>query len=266
LFYPCWIGIAFGQDLVFGLACFVIGFDHIRKGKLTLGGFLVSLVLYKYHLFLLLGLGLLLRRNWAVAKGFFGGALLQVVATFCIVGVNGPASYWSLMRNHQAPGMNMTLPVMPNLRDLSINLGLTTSGAQYVLIAMILASALYIIFREVEDSVVATTSIAAMILCAPHCFVHDLTFLLPGLALMLSNSTATPSADLPGTPVRRSRLDLALKATALLLVVPFVFLVQLAVPPPMHALVPMLLVCLIGLTAWRCRQKSIMSADLRVSA
>lgn len=235
-FYPAWMGIAVGQDLVFGLVALTVAFALEKRGKSRWAGVALAFPLWKFHLFLLVPLVLLLQGRRRVLQGFVLMALGEALASVLLVGVGGVQSYVALLRSG---GMLPTGDVrMPNIHDLLLSFGVENLLLQAALTGVAVGLALWTARRESLE-VGVSMGVLAMILAVPHCFVYDLTFLLPGLLVLASGRGGE-------------------RWVAFALLIPIPYLLHLALPLPGPALLPFLLLALLGgralgWTTWRER-------------
>jgi hypothetical protein len=181
LFFPIWMSVAVGQDLTIAALAITISGMLLLREKPTAAGIVLALCLFKFHLFVLLGVGILIRRRWRLASGFFGmGAFLTLMSAL-IVGSSGIHDYWSLLSGKNTPGMIPPQPIMPNLSDFLRAISVTEPSAKLGLTALVCGLALWVAAKVKSDVAAGQTLLAAMILASPHSFIYDLTILLPGL-------------------------------------------------------------------------------------
>jgi hypothetical protein len=109
-FLPAGIALFQGQDSILLLALLVCSFVAIKADHNYRAGIFVGLTLFKFQFGIPIALLYLAWRKWRVVSAFVVTAIIEVLASFALTGVNGFLSYPTYL--------------------LSMSSGLTTSGAQ----------------------------------------------------------------------------------------------------------------------------------------
>jgi hypothetical protein len=198
-FVPLIAALFHGQDSVLSLFLCCLAWRFLTRDQIALSGFILSLGLFKFNLFLPLVLVLVVWKGWKLAAGFAVGAAAVVVCSLALVGLAGTASFFALLRSgslltaHDAATQNTfaTFPMaMGNLYGLVYALGHLKPGPA-TLTAVASALSLVVLFlacraarRQSEDRVVFSVAILSALLVSHHLNLHDLTLLLLPLALL----------------------------------------------------------------------------------
>jgi len=180
LVFPVFFSIITGQDaLTLGLIlCGALVL--LMRGSDTLGGALLSLTLYKFNLFLLLPVYLLLKKRYrALAAYSICGALLAIASA----ALEPPSLYISLLPRIEEYTIGTTPSIMLGLRGLLASLGW---GAVYPVAAVALAAYLLFQARRMEFARGFGMAVMACILCAYHAGWYDGAVLILPLGLAVS--------------------------------------------------------------------------------
>lgn len=200
-FLPLIAAIFHGQDSVVSLFLCCLAWRFRARDRIVLAGFILSLGLFKFNLFLPLVLILGVRKGWKLVAGFVPGALLVAITSFALVGRSGTAAFLSVLRtcslllSNDAATQNTfaTFPLaMGNLYGLVYALGharlgpAALAGIASSVSLVVLLVAFRCVRREPDDRVVFSIAILSALLVSHHLNAHDLTLLLLPLALLHS--------------------------------------------------------------------------------
>lgn len=176
-FVPLAGAIANGQDVPFLLLWIAIA-ERFRDRRPFLAGLALSLCLAKFHLFLLLPVFLWMHRR-RVIPGFLAGCAALAALSFAVAGLGWPAAYLTVLR---LPQINPGAQAMPNLHGLQLAM-----PAELALSAAVFVAAAFAIRRFTAGPALAVT-LAGGILLSYHCYLADLTLLLPALLVLRAPS------------------------------------------------------------------------------
>jgi len=177
---PILLAVLQGQDIGFVMLAFAGFYLLSENGRGFEGGLALSLCLIKFHLFPLTGLALLLRREWAVVRGFSIGAAVLASLSFSVVGANWPALYWAALKN---PALHPGEKVMPNLHGLSalMGWGLMT---ETLLMAAVTGVFLVVVARGCPRPLTFALALAGGLLLSYHAYAQDGMLLLAALGIL----------------------------------------------------------------------------------
>ena len=190
LFIPLGFGIAHGQDIAFISALLIFAYTALERGRKALGGVLLALLLCKFHLFLLIPIVLLTRREWRILAGYVPTALVAVVVSSLIA---SPQSYLDFLRNPKLDALNPSPEMMVNVHSLAINLGLDYAAVRVLLILLVVV-ALAAIPKSAPLDRWFWAAIAGGLLVSPHTFAYDVALLLPAILKTLFDPKALAPA------------------------------------------------------------------------
>ena len=229
LFVPLGFGIAHGQDIAFVTGLLLLASVALERGRQELGGFLLSLLLCKFHLFLLLPVVLVFRREWRVLYGYIPGALAAVLISCWIA---SPTSYMAFLQNSKLEALNPSPEIMVNVYSIAMNFGLDFPIIRAVLVLLVIACTVMIPAPAPLERWFWAT-IAGGLLISPHTFGYDMALLLAPILKMICDHNAS----------------LRLRAIAALAVIPFPYFMTL-LPMPFSAGPAILLSLIFTALAW----------------
>ena len=201
-FLPLLYGIIHGQDTVFVAALTVLAYLAAERGRKTLCGVLLAMLLIKFHLFLLIPVMLLYRREWRMLAGYAPAAFIQIAVS---VAIASPRSYIDLLMNRDLEALHPSPHMMVNLNAICANFGIQSPVVLAVLTSAVLA-ALFLIPRNAPLDRWLWATVAAGLLITPHTFEYDVAFLIfpimktvmdPALARPLRWIAATAAIPIP---------------------------------------------------------------------
>jgi hypothetical protein len=196
-FYPLLYVLGQGQDSLVFLFLVVLSWRCSEKNFWFLGGFVLALALFKFHLALAIAFFvLLLRRQWRAVGGFAAGGILVMGISRLMAGPNFPADYISMLRNQETITPWGFVPwFMPNLRGLLqwffarwLDIG---TILPIILLASLVVGALttWILFRSrsPQEALVYSAAISSTILLSYHLHMQDLSLALLPMLLLLDH-------------------------------------------------------------------------------
>lgn len=235
----CWslpLSTAFanGQDVPFLLLWLSI-VARLTDRRPGLAGIVASLLMAKFHLFLLVPLWILSQKRWRFGAGLAGGLLACLVASFALQGPGWIHRYIQLVSN---PIENTDQALMRNLHGLCSSLGLPLA----VELAMCGAVAWFVwrTCRRVPENAWLAT-LAGGLLVSRHAYTQDCLILLPALvAAVRAEEKALPVRTLAGILLLPALYLPALTVSGPAAILPAVMLalvVMCSVRPPAPAAV-----------------------------
>lgn len=99
IFYPAMFGIVQGQDTCIYTLLLLMGLIFLQEGRDIAAGSILSLGFYKFNLFLLIPVFLILKKRYRAFVSFAGAGILLVL---CSVLLSDPNQYIKLLQNIQA--------------------------------------------------------------------------------------------------------------------------------------------------------------------
>jgi hypothetical protein len=171
---PLGYDLSMGQDSAFLLLWLALGAALLAKGRDFAAGLAFSLLLAKFHLFLLLPV-LLLGRRRALWGGALGTALL-LAACFLVQGPHWIGQFLGAIGDSGID--NAT--AFPNLRGLAHG-----STAVEVLLTLVVAGAAVYIIRQADFALGMAATLTGGFLISHHMTNSDMVLLVPAALLMV---------------------------------------------------------------------------------
>ena len=175
---PAWMAWAEGQDLALVLLGIAISSSLSKRGRVTAAGFIASICMVKFHLFLLVPLWIVTRKQWQFARGLIAGAACVTALSFAVGGWGWPVRYFELIRQ---PSNNPYLDAMINLNALFAGSSHPEVGEAAAVVTLLLA--VWLAVRHSPEWGLAA-ALAAGILITPHAYLADGALLLPAILLV----------------------------------------------------------------------------------
>ena len=203
-FFPIAIALIQGQDTVLVLFLVVLAMVFLRKGHDALGGAVLGLALFKFHLVGPLALLVSVRRP-RLLSGFVPVGLALVAVCIFVVGGQGAVDYARYLADMEKTGAQGAIVAadMANLRGLlTSTLPEGKGAALFVAIAVcslvvLLATASRIARNVQSIFTLFACAATASILVSYHALPYDLVLLLPAGILLLSGSIRTDQRTSP---------------------------------------------------------------------
>ena len=174
-----------GQDVALLLLFMGAGLWAIYARKnWWLAGFLFSLCLIKFNLFLLFPLLVIGKRKWRLAGGFLVGVGCLMGISFLVAGWDWPRPYVSLIFDpSESPGLG----VMPNLRGLVVNFH-GGRELEYVFSLAVICMVWWVV-RHRPFGVAAAATLLGSVLLSQHAYIHDYAILIPTLLTLIRSAS-----------------------------------------------------------------------------
>lgn len=197
---PAAIGLANGQDAALILLTVTAAVTLYNRDRRFTAGMLFSLCAAKAHLFLLLPLLIIRRREYRFGGGLLGGGLALAAISTIAEGWNWPVRMWDAATH---PAFTPAARLMPNLAGALD--GVPAAGWIGAAVAAILAAVSWTALahpRAAFHSALAV-SIAASLPLAPHSYLADCALVLPAICVSLAQRDlrTTLMAYLLATPI-----------------------------------------------------------------
>jgi len=181
-FLPASLGIAHGQDCIVLLLELLIAWTLMEKGKDGLAGLVLSLTLFKFHLFLLIPLAILLRRRWRLFGGYASGGATLALLSLVLAGPAGIRGYIELLTRKDLKTLSPSPEMMVGWNSIAVNLGLDYLWFKALLTAAGVALVVWSALKADSDLRWFWTAVIGSMMLSPHTYEYDLSSLLiPGL-------------------------------------------------------------------------------------
>ena len=174
-----------GQDLMFLLLVLVVYQLLARRGHGFAAGLVLSLGLIKFHLLVLLWLGLVIRKHWPEVKGMVTGMGLALALSLAAGGPHWIAGYLALLRD---PALHPSPAIMPNLHGMTLGHTGIELGCAVVVVALFGIIAL----REPRRPMVEALALIGSLLVSRHAYIQDSVLMLAALAMLDKVDTSGP--------------------------------------------------------------------------
>ena len=222
-FTPLGVALYQGQSSVLVLFFLSLSFMALKNKRDVLSGVWLGMALLKFQFVTPFALVVLVRRRWAMMKGFAASAAALAMLSFAAVGWWGILSYANLLINVVGHPRNLSYGAARDMATLQSFLGVIfgatlSSAAIHILSAAIAAAFLFYVAhlrqqQEIKDCgfdlCFAATIIIAMV-ASSHMFTHDMSPLV--LASLLT------AAQIPAQS--NSALRIALRVLIFILWIP----------------------------------------------
>lgn len=189
---PLLRSVLVGQDVGILLLIMALGLRFRSRGMLFVSGLIFSLFAIKMHLFALIPVLFLLRREFRAVAGMLLGSSILAVASFVTAGRDWPSRYWRIVSD---PATSPGAQVMPNLHGMADFLG--QSAAMEMLLALVVIGLVLWIAVGWNFEIAFSAAAIGGFLIGRHAYVHDAAILIPALLWCLPN----PFAFLSLTPI-----------------------------------------------------------------
>jgi len=178
----CWslplvFSTAIGQDIGFVLLILRATLRAFDSEQRLLAGLILSLCLIKFHLFLLLPLLFLGKREWRLASGFSLGAAFLLVVSFA-AGWDWPQSYISL----NLPAVSEDSRLMPNIHGLAAHFP-GRELVEFFLSATVIAL-VWFAYRRAGFEVALAATLLGGLLLTRHAYMQDCAILVGSLVTL----------------------------------------------------------------------------------
>ncbi len=152
-------------------------------------GLLLALALFKFHLFLLLPLAILLRGRWRLLAGYAGGGAALAAFSVLLAGPAGLREYVNLLTRKDIQTLSPSPEMMVGFNSIAVNAGLDLLAVKVILFAAGIALVLWSARKARDEAQWFWTAVIGSMLLSPHTYEYDLSSLLiPGLIAVFSTS------------------------------------------------------------------------------
>ncbi len=176
LSFPVFVSMVNGQDVVVLLPLMALAWRLEERGKSFAAGLAFALCATKFHLLILLPAALIAQGRWGVMRGLAAGAGGLIGLSFVAGGRSWPTDYADLLRRGE---LHPDTHTMPNLHGLLDGLPAAATWEATAVAATIAGVALAA--RRGDFAYGLAAASIGSLLVSRHCYVSDLTILLPGL-------------------------------------------------------------------------------------
>lgn len=189
LFLPTCLGIVYGQDCILLLLVMLAAWTLMERDKDSWAGLVLSLTLFKFHLFLLLPLAIIARGRWKLLGGYAAGGIAMAAVSFVMVGRAGMEGYLALLTRKDLSTLAPSPGMMVGMNAVAVNLGLDSGWLVALLTAGAVGLVVWAARRPGADLYWFWTAVVGSMLVSPHTYEYDLSALLvPTLMVAFSNS------------------------------------------------------------------------------
>ncbi|MEQ1887390.1 MAG: glycosyltransferase family 87 protein [Bryobacteraceae bacterium] len=193
---PVLTAFVVGQDVALLLLIVGTAVVLIRRDSRFLAGVLLSLCTIKPHMFLVLPVLFLMRKEWRILLGgAAGGAGLFLVSAIA-QGWNWPAAYMRLV----SESVDSVPYTLPNLRGLVKATAGESLTMELVLAAAVIGLVALLARKIVDFETAVAAAIVGGLLVSHHAYIQDCCLLLAVAALARGNRTLRNGALLLLTP------------------------------------------------------------------
>jgi hypothetical protein len=212
-----------GQDTPFLPAIIGVSVLLRKRDKQFLAGLVMALCAIKFHLFLLLPVFWLLKKQWRIIGGAAVGTVILTALGQLFAGSDSLYRYWHVLRD---PWINPVATGMPNLHGLVAALALNP-GVEIAMVAAVLVTFVWMTRQTDNYEFLLAACLVCGLLVSYHSGISENLLLFPVLVL-----------------VSRSCNDVPLRALSALILTPIPYFLVLAGAPWSTALPVALLVLL----------------------
>ncbi len=182
-FLPTSLGIAHGQDCIVLLLMMLAAWNFIENGRDRAAGLTLALTLFKFHLFLLLPIAMLLRKRWTMLTAYAAGGAALALASFFLVGPAGVQGYIDLLTRRDIQTLSPSPEMMVGWNSIAVNAGSLVSGLDSVwfkglLSALAVGIVGWSALKVQEDARWFWTAILGSMMLSPHTYEYDVASLI----------------------------------------------------------------------------------------
>ncbi len=224
-----------GQDASFMMAILGGSILLTRKNRDFAAGLVLSLLAYKFHLFLFIPLLLVIKKRWRMVGGGLSGIAALAALGMIVNGFASTREWINVLRN---PWINPDASGMPNLHGLVtiLNGDMRLEG---VLIGVVTLAFLWMTLHTDNYELLFAACLVCGLLVSYHSMLDDDLMLFPVMILVLKSSRLVP-----------------LRAATALILTPIPYFVVLA-GPPYSAIMPAALGLMLAGMLWSSRSPQI---------
>lgn len=194
-FAPVTTCLLLGQNSMVTLFIHTGAFSFFHRGNRFWSGCLLGLALFKFQLVLPIVIVLLLRRQWPFVIGFFGSALVLVIISCTISGIQVVWTYpqFLLFESRHPELAGFRPEAMPNMRGvLARILNPAVPGWIIISLTVIISTAILAWaaqhWRGDQPSLSFSIAVLATLLVSFHLYNYDLALLLLPAAILVTET------------------------------------------------------------------------------
>jgi hypothetical protein len=176
------------QDLALVLLIIAIGLWLRGRGMEGAGGFVWALLAIKIHLFLLVPVALVMRREWRMLFGLASGGVVLVGISFWAAGAGWVRQYVGLISD---PGVISYPAGKPNLHGVLA--GVAHAGWWEVVLGLAVVLGVVVVGRRNSFELAFSGALLGSFLVSNHAYLHDCAVLIPGLVEIVSRVKRQPA-------------------------------------------------------------------------
>jgi hypothetical protein len=173
---PLFLSLVGGQDDTILYLVLAAGLWLRQAGRPRSAGVVLSLLWIKFHLFLLLPVLFVVKREYRLLAGAAFGSALLLGACFAVAGIHWPARYAALLLN---PVISPGGDLMPNLHGVALHFA-GSAAIEAALAILVVAAAVWVMART-GFALAFGAALLGGILVSHHAYPADCVFLVPGL-------------------------------------------------------------------------------------
>lgn len=173
------------QDVTIVFLVLACGLVLRKRGARFAAGLVLSLLSIKFHLFLLIPVLFLLRREIRIIAGMAAGGVALAIFSFAAAGPTWPRDYWKIISN---PIISPRINSMPNLAAVGYYFG--GIRLELVLAATVVSVVALIALRADFESSLAAALIGSLLI-SHHSYIQDATVLIPALVAVQARRGVT---------------------------------------------------------------------------
>ena len=190
LYFPTAHGISSGQDSSVMLLTLIGAYALAERGRPFWSGAVLALTRQKFHLLPLLPVAMLFRRQNRMLFGFGVAAIVEVLLSALLIGMQGMQLYVELLTAKDNSVIWALPALMINLYAVGENLNIESLVFSGVLVVLTLGVTAIAVWRAPYWRSLAA-AVAGSLLIAPHVFRYDASLLLLPLWLVMFVSKST---------------------------------------------------------------------------
>jgi hypothetical protein len=158
-----------------------------ERGREFSAGAVLGLALVKFHLLLLLPLGMLLQRRFRMAGGFAACGLLQLAFAFATVGWDGLRAYRELLAAPDLPRLHPSPEQWISLHSLPVNFALTPFDTLLLTACGLFLVVSWSLLAIAEGGLqrLLVIGLAGSLAIVPHAYAYDLAVLFAPLLFVV---------------------------------------------------------------------------------
>ena len=186
------------QDIALLLLILGVSLRLRALGYETAAGLVLALLAIKIHLFLLVPVALLMRREWRMTFGLAGGGVALLGFSFAAAGRGWVREYLALISN---PGVISDPAGKPNLHGVVA--AWSHAGAWEAVLSIAVVVAVVVVAGRSGFEIAFSAGMLGSFLVSNHAYLHDCAVLIPGLVEIAGRK----SRRQPARPLKITRVE-----------------------------------------------------------